>query len=122
MNTYSAAALLGASLLAFAVGCAGSDKEDDDDDDDSLDPSGDEDGDGFTNGDEDAAGSDPLDATDIPYEGGWVKSRCPEDLEATGDAPGQIAPDFTLEDQHGQAWSLHDFCGETVMLEFSGFT
>jgi hypothetical protein len=120
MNTHRAAALLGASLLALAVGCAGSDKDDDDDDD--LSPSGDEDGDGYTNGDEEAAGSDPLDAEDIPYEGGWVKSRCPDDLVPTGDEPGQIAADFVLQDQYGQDWSLHDFCGETVMLEFSGFT
>lgn len=120
MNTHRAAALLGASLLALAVGCAGADKDDDDDDD--LSPSGDEDGDGYTNGDEEAAGSDPLDAEDIPYAGGWVKSRCPDDLSPTGDEPGQIAADFVLQDQYGQDWSLHDFCGETVMLEFSGVT
>jgi len=122
MNTHRAAALLAASLFALGVGCAGADKDDDDDDDDGLSPSGDEDADGYTNGDEEAAGSDPLDAGDIPYEGGWVKSRCPDDLEPTGDQPGQVAANFTLEDQFGQAWSLHDFCGETVMLEFSGFT
>ena len=47
-----------------------------------LDPLGDEDGDGFTNGDEEAMGADPLDAEDVPYAGGWVKSPCPDDFGA----------------------------------------
>jgi len=87
-----------------------------------LDPLGDEDGDGFTNGDEEALGADPLDAEDIPYAGGWVKSPCPDDFQATGDAEGQLTEDFTLVDQYGEDWSLHDFCGSVVLIEFSGFT
>jgi hypothetical protein len=67
-------------------------------------------------------GSDPMDPTDVPYAGGWVKSPCPDDLAVTGDAVGQTPSDFALQDQYGEEWHLHDFCGSTVMLEFSGFS
>jgi|GEM_PF-6746010 len=128
MNTRIAAGMFLAPVFALLVGCA--DKSDDDDDVDgsgtggeaTLDPAGDEDGDGHTNGDEAAMGSDPLDPSDVPYAGGWVKSPCPDDLAVTGDSVGQTPGDFTLVDQYGEDWHLHDFCGSTVMLEFSGFT
>ena len=88
-----------------------------------LDPSGDEDGDGFTNGAEQDAGSDPLDAQDQPYAGGWRKdSECNDTIEATGNGEGQVAFDFALEDQYGDTVSLHDFCGRVVLIEFAGFS
>lgn len=91
--------------------------------DQSLDPAGDADGDGFTNATEEAAGSDPLDATDVPYAGGWVKSsECNDTIEATGNDQGQVAFDFELADQYGELVSLHDFCGRVVLIEFAGFT
>ena len=31
---------------------------------------------------------------------------------------GSIAPDFTLQDQHGQTVSLHDFAGKRIVLYF----
>ena len=31
---------------------------------------------------------------------------------------GDLAPDFTLNDQHGNSVSLHDFAGKTVVLYF----
>jgi len=125
MGKMSSAAVWLAPWLAISVGCA--DKSDDDDVDGgdgvaSLDPNGDEDGDGHTNGYESEMGSDPRDATDTPYAGGWAKSPCPSDLAVTGDAVGETPADFALVDQYGEDWHLHDFCASTVMLEFSGFT
>ena len=121
--------LLLLGFLTGAVACAGPDGGDDPSDDgpggdaeDRLDPAGDEDGDGFTNSEESAGGSDPFDATDVPYAGGWKKGDCRDDIAPTGDAPGQIAGDFALIDQYGEQVHLHDFCDRTVMLEFSGFT
>lgn len=87
-----------------------------------LDPFGDEDGDGFANGEETRLGADPFDADDVPYLGGWVKSPCGPEHEATGNAVGEVATNFVLQDQHGQDWSLHDFCDAVLLLEFSGFT
>ena len=107
---------------AFAAGCADKSDEDSASGAAALDPLGDEDGDGYSNGDEDSMGSDPLDASDVPYTGGWKKSPCPSDLATTGDAVGQVPADFSLQDQYGQSWYLHDFCDNTIMLEFSGFT
>jgi hypothetical protein len=87
-----------------------------------LEPDGDEDGDGFTNAEEADGGSDPYDADDVPYAGGWRKGDCRDDIVPTGDAVGEVAADFALLDQYGEAVHLHDFCDRTVMLEFSGFT
>lgn len=118
-----------APIVSIAVGCADKSSDDDDltadvgpDGEIQLDPSGDEDGDGHSNGDEAELGSDPLDPNDVPYAGGWKKSRCPDDLAVTGDGVGQTPDDFALVDQYGEEWHLHDFCDSTVMLEFSGFT
>ena len=111
-------------MFVGLVGCT--DKSDEDDAVDPgaqvLDPAGDEDGDGHTNGYESEMGSDPRDPADTPYAGGWVKSACPDSLQVTGDAVGQTPADFALVDQYGEEWHLHDFCASTVMLEFSGFT
>jgi len=125
MNIRLAAGIFLSPALVLLVAC--SDKSDDDEDEGSadsvqLDPAGDEDGDGHTNGYEGQMGSDPLDASDVPYAGGWVKSVCPDDLAVTGDREGQTPEDFALVDQYGEEWHLHDFCGSTVMLEFSGFS
>jgi hypothetical protein len=127
LNIRLSAVFCFAPALALAVGCA--DKSDGDDGtggdgpaDIVLDPAGDDDGDGHTNGYEDSMGSDPLDPADVPYAGGWAKSPCADDLATTGDAVGQTPSDFALVDQYGEDWHLHDFCGSTVMLEFSGFT
>ncbi len=109
------------SLLGL-VACGDPDK-DDTGSDQGLVPSADEDGDGFTNAQEDAGGSDPYDAQDVPYAGGWRKSiECNDSVEATGNDVGDVAFDFTLEDQHGELVSLHDFCGRVVLIEFAGFS
>jgi len=103
------------------VACGG-DTADEDDKEDELSPSGDEDGDGYTNGEEERLGSDPHDAGDIPYEGGWAKGQCRDDIQAEGNEVGQVAENFSLKDQYGQDWYLHDFCHEALLIEFSGFS
>jgi hypothetical protein len=107
-------------LLAL---CACGDKDDSAAPDDGFDPAGDADGDGFTNGAEVDAGSDPDDASDVPYEGGWVKdAACRHDVQPTGNGVGQVAEDFALQDQFGETLKLHDFCDHVILIEFSGFT
>jgi hypothetical protein len=109
-------------ILCAALVACGDSKDDTAAVDQGLDPAGDEDGDGFTNAQEDAGGSDPLDAGDVPYTGGWRKDiECNDSIEATGNELGQIAHDFQLQDQHGELVSLHDFCGRVVLIEFAGF-
>ena len=89
----------------------------------SLDPSADEDGDGINNGDEEQAGSDPFDAADVPYLGGWGKdAECRYDITPTGNEVGQVAENFGLIDQYGDTVYLHDFCGRPLLIEFAGFT
>lgn len=90
------------------------------DDASSLDPDADSDGDGFLNSEEAAAGSDPLDAGDIPLTGGWAKGDC--EVDPSGDAVGEVAADFSATDQFGETIHLHDFCQRSILLEFSGFT
>jgi hypothetical protein len=76
----------------------------------------DSDGDGHSDGDEDWGGTDPLDADDHPYLGGWDITRCDELPEVTGDAAGQVTSDFALSDQYGEDVSLYDFCQKTILL------
>jgi len=109
-------------LLALALFAACGKDDGDTGPNDGLDPAGDEDGDGYSNGDEEAAGSDPLDAADVPYLGGWTKDACRHDVQATGNDVGQVAEDFALQDQYGETLKLHDFCDHVVLIEFSGFT
>ena len=81
----------------------------------------DSDGDGHSDGDEVAAGFDPLDDDDRPYLGGYEINRCDEDVVSTGYEVGQVAEDFELMDQHGEMVRLSDFCGQAVLLESSTF-
>ena len=88
-----------------------------------LDPLGDEDGDGFTNAQEEQGGTDPFDAMDTPYAGGWPKdAECNDGITPTGEQVGDVAYDFELQDQHGELVSLYDFCNRVVLIEFAGFT
>ncbi len=108
----------------------GTDPLDGDSDDDGLDDgeevelgsnplSGDSDGDGFDDAEELAAHTDPDDASDHPYAGGWVIDSCRHDLEALASSrpmEGSVAPNFTLMDQFGEDVTLHDFCGQAVVI------
>jgi len=94
------------------------------DEEDELGTDGDEadsDGDGWDDGAEVADNSDPLDKADKPYEGGWSKGACRNDVKATGYGEGGISRDFVLPDQFGDNVSLHDFCDRSVLLIFSAF-
>ncbi len=94
------------------------------DEEDELGTDGDEvdsDGDGWSDGEEVADNSDPLDEGDKPYQGGWSKGDCRDDIQATGYDEGDISRDFVLPDQFGDNVSLHDFCDRSVLVIFSAF-
>ncbi|MEL6348708.1 MAG: hypothetical protein AAFV53_36730 [Myxococcota bacterium] len=101
-------------LTLLLVGCA--------EEPEGLAPNGDADNDGVTNGFETEMGSDPRDADDVPYRGGWAKdAHCRFDVEPTGNDVGEIAHDFALLDQNKDEWHLHDFCDRLIFLEFAGY-
>ena len=107
------------------LGCASEGQEDVDDTSSTVltEPDGDSDNDGYSNAEELEAGSDPDDASDVPYAGGWTKdASCNDDIQSTGNDVGQIAQDFMLQDQYGDTLRLHDFCDRVVLLEFAGFS
>ena len=115
--------LLPMLLLSGLIACGETDKDDTGQTEtDQLSPDGDEDGDGYNNGEEDAGGSDPFDATDVPYQGGWRKDiECNGDIVAEGNNPGQVADNFAVKDQYGDTVNLYDFCNRVVLIEFAGF-
>ena len=76
----------------------------------------DTDHDGYDDGLEVESNTDPLDGFDHPYAGGWPIADCRHDLEGTGTTPGQVAPQFSLMDQHGDGVRLHDFCDRVVVI------
>lgn len=81
----------------------------------------DSDGDGASDGEEVLGNTDPTDATDKPYIGGWEIDACRGSITSTGTTVGKIAPNFSLTDQHGDKVKLHDFCGKVVLLDFGTF-
>ena len=82
----------------------------------------DTDGDGYDDDEELTGNTDPLDDADHPYTGGWAIGDCRSDVEATGHEVGQIAEDFTLSDQYGDNVSLYSFCDRAVLLVGAAFT
>ncbi|MEY3211423.1 MAG: hypothetical protein RIT28_1904 [Pseudomonadota bacterium] len=81
----------------------------------------DSDGDGASDGVEVLGNTDPSDATDKPYTGGWEIDACRGSITPSGTTVGKIAPNFSLTDQHGDKVKLHDFCGKVVLLDFGTF-
>jgi len=82
----------------------------------------DSDGDAWVDGDEWAQGTDPMDAADHPYLGGWpIDKDCRDDIQGTGSSVGDIAQNFSLPDQFGEDVSLYDFCGKAVLLLNAAF-
>ncbi|MGC6510213.1 MAG: hypothetical protein ACON4U_17470 [Myxococcota bacterium] len=114
--------LLTFTLLFTACGVKLDDGEATDLDNLYIDPDGDEDEDGWTNGEELDQGTDPFNAYDVPYIGGWKKDSCRDEIDPTGNGIGDVAEDFGLVDQFGDRVSLHDFCNRVVLIEFAGFT
>lgn len=114
-----------------------------DDDDDDVATGTDSDGDGLTDSEEAALGTDPLAAdtdgdgwddlaevdgntdptvaSDHPYTGGWAIGDCRDSIVGTGANVGDIANDFALLDQHGDTLHLHDFCDREVLLVSAAF-
>ncbi|MFT4627658.1 MAG: peroxiredoxin [Myxococcota bacterium] len=76
----------------------------------------DTDGDGWFDGDEVDQYTDPTDKKDHPYQGGWAIGQCRHDLEGTGYAVGDVSMNFELKDQFGDTVKLHDFCDRVVLL------
>ncbi len=126
-------AMLAAALL---LGACGEEKEPIDTG--SYDPQADPDGDGLSNAEEERLGTDnrnpdsdgdgvedgkevngntdPLDASDKPYQGGWKIGACRDGVQPSGDAVGETAEDFVLEDRYGDQVQLHAFCDRVVLV------
>ncbi len=83
----------------------------------------DSDGDGFTDGDEVFGYSDAADPTDHPYTGGYERHPWPADLEdeESGYQVGLVAPNFQLQDSHGEMVSLWSFYGDVILLKSSAY-
>lgn len=81
----------------------------------------DSDGDGTDDDRELDEGTDPTDGDDFPYEGGWAKGDCRNDVDGEGYSEGDVAKNFTMMDQYGEDVSLHDFCDRTIYLVFAAF-
>lgn len=102
-----------------------------------TDPAADDDGDGFTNAEEEEAGTNPNYAYSHPYTGGYNVGFCDTPPEATGPTAtasivyegttyewptmgvGDVPPNFTMMDQHGEEVDLYSFCGKNVMIAMS---
>ena len=81
----------------------------------------DSDSDGWDDGVEVETGTDPLDDGDHPYTGGWPIDDCRDSIQSTGTFDGDIAENWTRTDQFGESISLHDFCDHAVLLVGSAF-
>ena len=97
-------------------------------------PTADDDGDGFTNLEEEAAGTNPNYEYSRPYEGGYNVGFCDTPPEATGPsgmasitsngetyewpslAMGDVPENMTFMDQYGEMVDLYSFCGKHVMV------
>jgi hypothetical protein len=58
-----------------------------------------------------------------PYMGGWDIGCCQDGIVQNGWAPGgvhvgTIMPDWTLNDQFGEAVRLYDFCHDAIWFEY----
>ena len=82
----------------------------------------DSDGDGWEDGVESNYYTDPTNPDDHPYTGGWPIDACRNDLQATGMAVGDVINDVTLLDQYEEEIRLHDFCDHTILIEHAGFS
>ena len=101
---------------------------------DGSDPNADDDGDGWTNAEEEAAGTNPDYEYSHPYTGDYNVGYCADGIASGSKGPsgkdsygyplykpGDIAENFSLMDQHGEMVDLYSFCGQTVMLVFGAF-
>lgn len=97
-------------------------------------PADDDDNDGFSNEEEDAAGTNPNNGYSRPYTGGYNVGFCDTPPEPTGPTgtgvnengvtwaayqEGDVAENWTMTDHHGEPVDLYSFCGKTVMMALS---
>jgi thiol-disulfide isomerase/thioredoxin len=78
------------------------------------------DGDGFTDVEEETAGSDPEACWSVPS--GWPQclARAEADgLEAEGWRKGKVPPNWTMTDQFGETLQFHQFYGMVVIVDVS---
>jgi len=61
--------------------------------------------------------ADPLDSSDHPYIGGWPRGPVPDNLQGGGTSVGSVAPNWSLQDQFGEAVNLWSFYGQVIMVE-----
>ena len=119
-------------ILVMATACFDADSDDDDDDDSDT---GDFDwypggvGGGTGGGSSDGGGGSD-DPYDRAYTGGYNVGTCGDDLP-TATSPsgpsngsfttwevGDVLPNMTFVDQHGESVDLYSFCGQHVMIAF----
>jgi len=79
--------------------------------------SADTDGDGYDDGTEREGNTNPLDAGDHPYLGGWPIGACRNSIAGTGWAVGDVAQAFSLVDQFNETVDFHDLCGNFILIE-----
>lgn len=90
-----------------------------------TDPSNaDTDGDGWMDGEEVSLGTNPTYHYSHPYYGNYNVGWCADQPAATGPSSGHryeqgdVVENFSLIDQHGEMVDLYSFCGQHVMLLF----
>jgi len=98
----------------------------------------DNDGDGFTNGEEELAGTNPDYDYSHPYEGGYNVGWCETPYDATGPTGsvevesssgstvswnpyqlGDVPTNFTMPDHYDEPVDLYSFCGKHIVLVLS---
>ncbi len=100
-------------------------------------PGDDPDGDGYTNAEEESAGTNPNYAYSHPYTGDYRVGYCRTRPNPTGPSKqqnysdgevdidyysyqrGDVAENFTMRDQYGEEVDLYSFCGKHVMVVVS---
>ena len=82
----------------------------------------DSDNDGWSDGEEVSLGTNPTYAYSHPYYGDYNVGWCLEQPAATGPSSGHryergdVVENFTLTDQHNEEIDLYSFCGRHIML------
>lgn len=76
-----------------------------------------------TTGDGDGDGDCPSNG---PYQGGWDTGCCQNNVVPTAWSPGNVGPnsvlpDWTFNDQFGDAVRVWDFCHEAIYFEYVAF-
>ncbi|WP_146156407.1 TlpA family protein disulfide reductase [Enhygromyxa salina] len=121
--------LLGLSVPLVLAGC------DSDDGDPTLDSetaaNGDTAGEGEGDTADEGEGEDGTDTggeelgcqAETPYAGGWDIGCCQDEIVPNGWAPGAvnvgtILPDWTFNDQFGDAVRVYDFCHEAIYFDY----